>query len=40
MMMEAKSAMKNCEQCIRHEGESGRAPLVPIEAIGPMDHKK
>ena len=37
MMMEAKSTMKNCEQCIRHEGESGRAPLVPIEAIGPMD---
>ena len=37
MMMEAKSAVKNCEQCIRHEGESGRAPLVPIEAIGPMD---
>ena len=37
MMMEAKSAMKNCKQCIRHEGESGRALLVPIEAIGPMD---
>ena len=37
MMMEVKSAMKNCEQCIRHEGESGRAPLVPTEAIGPMD---
>ena len=37
MMMEAKSAVKNCKQCIRHEGESSRAPLVPIEAMGPMD---
>ena len=37
MTMEAKSTMKNCEQCIRHEGEGGRAPLVPIEATGPMD---
>ena len=37
MTMEAKSAMKNCEQCIRHEGEDGRAPLVSIEATGPMD---
>ena len=36
-MMEAKSVMKNCKQFIRHEGESGRAPLAPIEAIDPMD---
>ena len=27
MMMEAKSAMKNCKQCIRHKGESDRAPF-------------
>ena len=37
MMMEARSAVKNCEQCIRHEGEGGRAPLVPVEATDPMD---
>ena len=36
-MVEAKSTMKNCEQCLRHDGESTRAPLVPIEATGPMD---
>ena len=35
--MQAKFAMKNCDQCIRHEGESDRAPLVPIVAMGPMD---
>ena len=29
--------VKNCKQCIRHEGESGNAPLVSIEATGPMD---
>ena len=37
MTMEAKSTVKNCEQCLRHDGESTRAPLVPIEAMGPMD---
>ena len=37
MMVEAKSAVKNCEQCLRHDRESAGAPLVPIEAMGPMD---
>ena len=37
MMIEAKSAVKNCGQCLRHDGESVRAPLVPIEATSPMD---
>ena len=37
MMMDAKSAIKKCEQCLRHDRESSRAPLVPIEAMGPMD---
>ena len=37
MMVEAKSAVKNCKQCLRHERENTRAPLVPIEAMGPMD---
>ena len=36
-MMDAKSAIKKCKQCLRHDGESGGAPLVPIEATGPMD---
>ena len=35
--MEAKSAVKNCKQCLCHDGESVRALLVPIEATGPMD---
>ena len=29
--------MKNCKQCLHHDGESIRALLVPIEATGPMD---
>ena len=37
MTVEVKSAVKNCEQCLQHDGESVRAPLVPIEAMGPMD---
>ena len=36
-MLEVKSAMKNCKQCLRHDSDSVRAPLVPIEATGPMD---
>ena len=37
MTLEVKSAVKNCKQCLHHDGESIRAPLVPIEATGPMD---
>ena len=37
MTLEVKSAVKNCKQCLRHDGNSIRAPLVPIEAMGPMD---
>ena len=37
MTLEVKSAMKNCKQCLHHDGDSVRAPLVPIEATGPMD---
>ena len=37
MTVEVKSTIKNCKQCLWHDGESGRAPLVPIEAMGPMD---
>ena len=37
MMVEVKSAMKNCKQCLHHDGDSVRAPLVPIEPTGPMD---
>ena len=37
MTVEAKSTVKNCEQCLRHDRESARAPLVPIETTGPMD---
>ena len=37
MTLEVKSAVKNCKQCLRHDGDSVRAPLVPIEATGPMD---
>ena len=37
MMLEVKSAVKNCKQCLHHDGNSVRAPLVPIEAMGPMD---
>ena len=33
-MLEVKSAMKNCKQCLCHDGDSVRAPLVPIEAMG------
>ena len=36
-MLEVKSAVKNCKQCLHHDGDSVRAPLVPIEAMGPMD---
>ena len=37
MTLEVKSAVKNCKQCLHHDGDSIRAPLVPIEAMGPMD---
>ena len=37
MMLEVKSAVKNCKQCLHHDGDSVRAPLVPIEATGPID---
>ena len=37
MTLEVKSAVKNCKQCLHHDGDSIRAPLVPIEATGPMD---
>ena len=37
MTLEVKSAVKNCKQCLHHDGGSVRAPLVPIEAMGPMD---
>ena len=37
MKVEVKSAVKNCKQCLQHDGESVRALLVPIEAMGPMD---
>ena len=37
MTLEVKSAVKNCKQCLCHDGDSVRAPLVPIEAMGPMD---
>ena len=37
MTLEVKSTVKNCKQCLRHDGDSIRAPLVPIEAMGPMD---
>ena len=37
MTLEVKSTVKNCRQCLRHDGESVRALLVPIEAMGPMD---
>ena len=37
MTLEVKSTMKNCKQCLHHDGDSVRAPLVPIEATGHMD---
>ena len=37
MMLEVKSAVKNCKQCLHYDGDSVRAPLVPIEAMGPKD---
>ena len=37
MTLEVKSTVKNCKQCLHHDGDSTRAPLVPIEATGPMD---
>ena len=37
MMVEVKSAVKNYKQCLWHDGQSVRALLVPIEAMGPMD---
>ena len=37
MTLEVKSAVKNCKQCLHHDGDSVKALLVPIEAMGPMD---
>ena len=37
MTLEVKSAVKNCKQCLHHDSDSVRAPLVPVEAMGPMD---
>ena len=37
MTLEGKATVKNCKLCLHHDGDSGRAPLVPIEAMGPMD---
>ena len=37
MTLEVKATVKNCKQCLHHDGDSVRAPLVPIEATGPMD---
>ena len=37
MTLEVKSTVKNCKQCLHHDGDSIRVPLVPIEAMGPMD---
>ena len=37
MTLEVKSTVKNCKQCLHHDGDSVRAPLVPIEATDPMD---
>ena len=36
-MLEVKSAVKNCKQCLHHDGDSVRAPQVPTEAMGSMD---
>ena len=36
-MMDTRPTVKKCDQCLRHDRESSRAPLVPIEATGPMD---
>ena len=37
MVLVAWDDMKNCKQCLHHDGDSVRAPLVSIEAMGPMD---
>ena len=37
MTLEVKATVKNCKQCLHHDGDSVRAWLVPIEAMGPMD---
>ena len=37
MTLEVKATVKNCKQCLCHDGDSIRAPLVPVEATGPMD---
>ena len=37
MTLEVKATVKNCKQCLHHDGDSIRAPLVPMEAMGPMD---
>ena len=30
MTLEVKSAVKNCKQCLRHDGDSVRAPTGPL----------
>ena len=37
MTLEVKFTLKNCKQCLHHDGESVRDPLVPIEDMGPMN---
>ena len=37
MTLAVKIAVKQCEQCIKHEDDGGKAALVPIIASGPMD---
>ena len=37
MTLEVKCTVKNCKQCLCHDGESISTLLVPIEAMGPMD---
>ena len=37
MTLKVKATVKNCKQCLHHDGDSVRALLVHIEATGPMD---
>ena len=36
MTLEVKATVKNCKQCLHHDGDSVRAWLVPIEGYGPL----
>ena len=35
MTLGVKSTVKNCKQCLHHDGDSVRAPLVPYRSYGP-----